>query len=220
MARERIGRAGGTAEKPAVFFSGPDEFRAWLDANHESESELWMGLYKRGVPDPGLSWKDAVPEALAYGWIDSKSERIDDVTRRQRWTPRRKRSVWSKVNVETVERLIAEGRMTPAGLAAYEARSDDRTGIYSHETQAEFSAEHAALLAADAAASAFWAEATATYRKACTNWVCSAKQETTRDRRMAQLVDDCANGRLIKQQRYGDPPKWLERAAAAAAAHS
>lgn len=215
MAPKRIGRLGGTDEQPAVFFSGPEEFRAWLEVNHESAPELWMGLYKRHVTDHGLTWKDAVPEALAYGWIDSKAERIDDDARRQRWTPRRKGSNWSKINVETVERLLAEGRMKPAGLAVYEARREDRT--YSYESTSELTAEHSALLAADTAASAFWAEAAPGYRKICTNWVCTAKQAATRDRRMAQLVDDCANGRLIKSQTYGDPPKWLERAASAAA---
>lgn len=219
MTRRRIGRLGGTEERPAIFFTGPEEFRAWLEAHHDTEPELWMGLNKRHVADRGLTWDAAVPEALAFGWIDSKSERIDDDARRQRWTPRRRGSTWSKVNVEIVERLLAAGRMAPAGIAAYEARRPDRTGIYSHENAAgELSMEHAALLAADASASAFWAEATPSYRKVCIAWVCSAKQQVTRDRRMAQLVDDCANGRLIKFQAYGDPPKWLQRAATAARA--
>ena len=215
MASTRIGTPGGTPERPAVFFSGPEEFRAWLEANHESAPELWMGLYKRHVDEPGLTWKDAVPEALAYGWIDSKSERIDDDARRQRWTPRRKGSNWSRVNVEIVERLLAEGRMKPGGIAAYEQRREDRT--YSYEDDWELSEDHVALLVDNAAASAFWAEATAGYRKVCTTWVCTAKQQATRARRMAQLIEACAHGRLIKSQAYGDPPAWLERAAAAAA---
>ena len=210
-----IGRPGGSDERPAIFFTGPDEFRAWLEANHETEPELWMGLNRRHVADRGLTWEDAVPVALEYGWIDSKAQRIDDDARRQRWTPRRPGSNWSKVNVDIVERLLAEGRMKPAGIAAYEAR-DDRIAPYSYETVAELSSEHAALLATNASATAFWNEATPTYRKLCTAWVCSAKQPSTRDRRMAQLVDDCAHGRLIPPQRYGEPPKWLERAAVAA----
>lgn len=218
MARQ-IGTPGGTEDQPAVFFSGPEEFRRWLEVNHYSATELWMGLHKRHVPERGLTWAEAVPEALCYGWIDSKSERIDDDSRRQRWTPRRKGSIWSKVNVELVERLIAEGRMTPAGMAAWQARREDRTAVYSFENDHhELSAEHAAMLEADAAASAFWGEATPSYRKVCTAWVCTAKKEATRDSRMAQLVEDCAGGRLIKPQRYGDPPRWLGRAAAAAEA--
>lgn len=217
VARRRIGRLGGTEERPAVFFGGPEEFRDWLEAHHATAPELWMGLNKRHVEDRGLTWEAAVPEALAFGWIDSKSERIDDDARRQRWTPRRNGSSWSKVNIEIVERLLAEGRMAPAGIKAYEARRPERIGTYSYENAAvELSVDHASVLAADAGAAAFWAEATPSYRKVCIAWVNSAKQQVTRDRRMAQLVDDCANGRLIKSQAYGDPPKWLQRAAAAA----
>lgn len=156
MARRRIGRVGGTEERPAVFFTGPEEFRAWLEAHHQTAPELWMGLNQR---------------------------------------------------------------MAPAGMAAYEARREDQTGVYSYEnTSPELSPDHAALLAADARAAAFWAEATPSYQKVCVAWVCSAKQHATRDRRMAQLVDDCAHGRLIKSQTCGDPPRWLVRAAAAARA--
>ncbi len=129
----RIGTPGGTPERPAVFFSGPGEFRAWLEENHASETELWMGLYKRHVPDRGLTWEQAVPEALCFGWIDSVSQRIDDDSRRQRWTPRKPASIWSSVNIALVEKLTAEGRMHPAGIAAFERRREDRSGVYSHE---------------------------------------------------------------------------------------
>jgi uncharacterized protein YdeI (YjbR/CyaY-like superfamily) len=129
-----IGTQGGTPERPATFFSGPEEFRAWLAVNHETAPELWMGLSKKHVADRGLTWEQAVPEALCFGWIDSVVQRIDADAVRQRWTPRRPGSVWSKVNVALVERLSAEGRMRPAGLAAYARRRTDRTGVYSQET--------------------------------------------------------------------------------------
>lgn len=215
----QIGTPGGTAESPAIFFSGPAEFRAWLSANHETSTELWMGLYKKHVTEQGLTWAEAVPEALCFGWIDSVAQRIDGDARRQRWTPRKPASNWSSVNIALVEQLTAEGRMTPAGLAAYEKRRPDRSGIYAYEIEAqEFSPEHAALLAADPRAAAFWAVTTASYRKVCINWVGSAKQPATRDKRMAQLVDDSAAGRLIPSQQYGTAPKWVARAAAAAGA--
>ena len=92
-----------------------------------------MGLYKRHVPDRGLTWEQAVPEALCFGWIDSVSQRIDDDARRQRWTPRKPASIWSSVNIALVEKLTAEGRMHPAGIAAFERRREDRSGVYSHE---------------------------------------------------------------------------------------
>lgn len=215
------GRPGGTPEQPALFFTGRAEFRAWLEAYHASATELWLGLNRKSVPDAGLTWDDAVLEALCFGWIDSRAERIDEQTRRQRWTPRRRGSNWSKINVAHVERLTAAGLMTPAGLAAFEARTPERTGIYSFESAAGILPDnYADLLAAQPAATAFWDAATASYRKLCIHWVTSAKQPATNDRRMAQLLDCCTTGQLIPPQRYGDPPAWLRRAAQAAATAS
>ena len=94
-----------------------------------------MGLYKKHVPERGLVWEEAVLEALCYGWIDSQAQRIDEAAVRQRWTPRKPGSTWSAINVEAVERLSAEGRMRPAGLAAYERRRQERTGTYSYEQE-------------------------------------------------------------------------------------
>jgi uncharacterized protein YdeI (YjbR/CyaY-like superfamily) len=215
--RRSIGTPGGTPERPALFFSGPEEFRAWLQEHHATETELWMGLNKKHVADRGLTWADAVVEALCFGWIDSVAQRIDEDAVRQRWTPRKPASNWSRVNIATVERLIAEGRMQPAGLAAYEKRREDRSGTYSFEHgDRELPPEYAARLAADPAAAAFWALTTPSYRKVAIHWVLTAKQEATREKRMTQLVEDCAAGRLIPPQRYGERPKWAERAAAVA----
>lgn len=212
MARQ-IGTPGGTPDRPAIFFDGPGEFRDWLAANHDAAPELWMGIYKKHVPDRGLTWEDAVPEALCYGWIDSVSQRIDDDARRQRWTPRRKGSIWSTVNIDLVEGLIAAGRMQPAGLAAYQARRADRSGIYAYEKpQAETLPDPmAAELAANPLAAQWFDGALASYRKLAVHWVVSAKQEATRQRRLAQLIDDSAHGRLIPPQRYGEEPAWVRK---------
>lgn len=216
-----VGRPGGTPERPAIFFSGPEEFRAWLEANHDSATELWMGLYKRHVPDRGLTWEQAVPEALCFGWIDSVSQRIDDDARRQRWTPRRPSSNWSAPNVALVERLTAEGRMHPAGIAAFERWRGDPWSVHARENpDRDLPPEAARRLAADAAASAFWDASTPSYRREVIHWVVSAKQEATRERRLVQLIDDSAAGRLVPPMRTGVTPKWLERAAAAARAAS
>jgi uncharacterized protein YdeI (YjbR/CyaY-like superfamily) len=214
---DQPGRLGGSPERPARFFADAAEFRAWLAANHDTATELWMGLAKKHVADRGLTWEQAVPEALCFGWIDSQVQRIDADTVRQRWTPRKPGSNWSAVNVALVEKLTAEGRMHPAGLAAFERRRADRTGVYSYEQDAvaELPPEYAAQLAADARASAFLAAATASYRRIALHWVMSAKQAATRDKRMAQLIDDSAHGRLIPSQRYGAEPRWVERARAA-----
>ncbi|GAB3585293.1 YdeI/OmpD-associated family protein [Calidifontibacter terrae] len=213
-----IGTPGGSPERPATFFRDAAEFRAWLEQNHESATDLWMGLRKKHVADRGLTWAEAVPEALCFGWIDSVVQRIDEDTVRQRWTPRRPGSVWSAVNVAHVERLTRDGRMRPAGLAAYERRRAERSGIYSYEAGLQLTDDERARLLADPAVAAFWEIATPSYRKIAENWVAGAKRDQTRQRRLGQLADDCAHGRLIPNQRYGKTPKWLERAAAAAAA--
>lgn len=198
-----------------VFFADAAAFRAWLEKHHATATELWMGLRRKGHPDRGLTWEDAVPEALCFGWIDSISYRIDDDARRQRWTPRKATSNWSAVNVAHVERLLAEGRMHPAGIAAFERRDKSVAG-YSYETRRELGADGLAAIAAVPAAQAFWEAAPPSYRRVAGNWVLSAKREQTRADRLATLVADCAAGRLIPPQRYGDEPRWLARAAAAA----
>lgn len=203
---------GGSDERPAIFFDDAAEFRGWLEANHADAPELWMGLYKKHVTPRGLTWAAAVPEALCFGWIDSLAQRIDDDAVRQRWTPRRPTSVWSQVNLDLVAKLTEEGRMRPAGLAAFAKRRPERSGIYAYENvDRELPDAYLQQLAANLPAAHFWAAATPSYRKVARRWVMSAKQEATRDRRMAELVVDCAAGRLIKPQRYGTEPVWVGR---------
>jgi uncharacterized protein YdeI (YjbR/CyaY-like superfamily) len=218
MHEDLPGRLGGTPERPARFFTDPAEFGAWLARCHATETELWMGLNKKHVSDRGLTWEQAVPEALCWGWIDSQIQRIDEDAIRQRWTPRKISSNWSKVNLALVEQLQAEGRMQPSGIAIWEARREPYAYSYERDTEAVLPEEYAARLAGQAAASAFWEITTPSYRRICLNWVVSGKQEATRDKRMQQLLDDCAAGRLIPSQRYGKAPAWVPRAAAAAAA--
>ena len=214
-----IGTPGGTPQQPALFFADGAEFGRWLAAHHDTADELWMGLWKKDSGRGGVTWAEAVREALCWGWIDSRSERVDEHARRQRWTPRRRGSHWSAVNVRAVEELTAQGRMQPPGLAAFAARREDRTARASFEQAARpLTPEQEAVLRVDPAAAAFWDAATPGYRRIVTHWLGEAKQQATRDRRLAQLVEDCAAGRLVKHQRYGDPPSWLARAAAAAAA--
>jgi uncharacterized protein YdeI (YjbR/CyaY-like superfamily) len=218
MTTEEPGTPGGTAERPAVFFRDAAEFRAWLERHHDDETELWMGLRKAHVADRGLTWGEAVLEALCFGWIDSVSQAIDDDARRQRWTPRKPGSTWSLVNVAHVERLTAEGRMHPAGVAAFERRRADRTGTYSHENpDAELDPELRAIVEASPATLAFLDAATPGYRRAVRHWITGAKQQATRERRARQLVDDSEAGRLVPPQRPGAAPAWLARAAEAAA---
>ncbi len=210
---------GGTPERPALFFDTAADFDAWLAEHHASASHLWMGLYKKNSAHRGLTWEDAVPVALHWGWIDSIVQRLDDDAMRQRWSPRKKGSTWSRVNIAHVERMIAEGSMRPPGLAAYARRTDENSAIYSYEMgEAGLLPEHETRLRADPRAAAFWDAAPASYRKTVSAWIARAKQRTTREKRFAQLLDDCANGRPIPPLRYGGTPAWVARAAEAAAA--
>ena len=205
-----------TPDLEAVGFDDGDEFRSWLLANHARSDGLWVALAKKHVPAPKLDWPRAVREALCFGWIDSQSRRLDADYTLQRFTPRRPGSIWARTNIAAVEELIAAGLMHPAGLAAYDARRPDRMGVYSFEAEPSvLPGRYVEMLEADPRAAAFWDATTPGYRKVVTHWVMTAKQDATRDRRMAQLVADCAAGQLVPSQRYGEEPSWLARARAA-----
>lgn len=183
----------------ATFFAAPAEFRAWLEEHHETASEVWVGYYKKATGKPTLTWPEAVEEALCFGWIDGKVQRIDDERHRQRFTPRRPGSNWSAVNVAKVAELRAQGRMRPAGEAAFAARRDDRTAVYSYERrhEAAFDSEQEAAFRADEAAWAWFADQSLSYRQLATFWVVSAKRPETRAKRLALLVECSAEGRKI-----------------------
>ncbi|HYO85703.1 MAG TPA: YdeI/OmpD-associated family protein [Dermatophilaceae bacterium] len=200
----------GDDARPATFFDEPDQFRAWLETNHASAHEIWVGLRKAHVTPRGLTWAAAVAEALCFGWIDSVMQPIGPDAVRQRFTPRRRNSRWSRVNIDVVGRLVDEGRMTPAGLAAFERRDVSRDPPPRGATP-RLPPEYLDRLRADEAAAAFFfGRATPAYRRTCADWVRDAKREATRQRRMDRLVADCAAGRIIALLRYGPPPVWAK----------
>jgi uncharacterized protein YdeI (YjbR/CyaY-like superfamily) len=173
-------------------------FRAWLEKNHDKVDELFIRYWKAATKKPGLRYKEALDEALCFGWIDGLVQPIDETCYAQRWTPRRKGSIWSKVNIAKVERLIAEGRMTPAGLAAFEKR--EKSGVYSFENRnTELSPAFAKKLAANKAASAYFKAQRPSYQRTAVHWVMSAKQEATREKRMAILLECSARQEWIPQ---------------------
>jgi uncharacterized protein YdeI (YjbR/CyaY-like superfamily) len=186
------------AMEPA-FFATPDEFRAWLEANHESESELLVGFYKRSTGKPSITWPESVDQALCFGWIDGVRRSLGDDAYTIRFTPRKPSSTWSAVNVARMKELVADGLAHPAGLAGFERRSDDRTAIYAYEQRktARLPDDYERTLRANAAAAEFFDAQPPSYRRAATHWVISAKQEETRARRLAQPIEDSAAGRKI-----------------------
>ena len=181
------------------FFATPDEFRTWLEENHESESEVVVGFYKKPTGRPSLTWTESVREALCFGWIDGVRRRIDDDSYSIRFTPRKRGSNWSLVNVRHVEELTRAGRMHPAGIEAFEARTPEKTGVYTYENrhEAKLSPEHEEQLQANERAWEFFQAQPPGYRQTAIFWVVSAKREETRARRLATLIDDSAHHRRI-----------------------
>ena len=198
----------GKSAAPATVavFGTAAEFRDWLESHHAAATELWVGYYKKGVPKTSMTYKESVDEGLCFGWIDGLTRRIDDEVYAIRFTPRTRRSTWSAVNVARMGELIAAGRAHPAGIGAFEARTEDNTGIYSYENRpADLPDEYLARLKANEAAWSWWQAQRPGYRRVATWWVVSAKQQATRERRLATLIEDCAAGRMIKSQLYGQP---------------
>jgi uncharacterized protein YdeI (YjbR/CyaY-like superfamily) len=184
-----------------IYFSSPQEFYDWLEENHETADEVYVGYFKKATNRPSLTWSQAVDQALCFGWIDGRVNRIDDERHMQRFTPRRPGSNWSKINVEKVAKLSEAGLMRPAGLAAFERRSDGKTGVYSFENQAELAPEYEARLRENRAAADYFDSRPPWYRRTAIHLVMSAKREETRERRLEQLIEDSAAGRDIKQLR-------------------
>jgi uncharacterized protein YdeI (YjbR/CyaY-like superfamily) len=189
----------GEVDEEANFFEAPSELRAWLERHHATASEVWVGFYKKGSGRRSLTWSEVVDEALCFGWIDGKAQRIDEHRYRQRLTPRRRNSNWSALNIAKVAELRAQGRMTPAGEAAFAARREDPPGALSYERrhEAAFGAEQEAAFRANAPAWEWFSAQSPSYRSMATFWVLSAKRPETRARRLATLIDDSAHGRRL-----------------------
>ncbi|MBA3263184.1 MAG: YdeI/OmpD-associated family protein [Thermoleophilaceae bacterium] len=182
-----------------LFFATPDEFGAWLEEHHETATELLVGFHKKGSGRPSITWPESVEQALRFGWIDGVRRSLGDESYTIRFTPRRPKSNWSAVNVAKVEELEERGLMAPAGVRAYEARTLERTGIYSHERRdaAVFPPHFEERLRANPAAWEWFEGRPQGYRSTATHWVVSAKRDETRLRRLQQLIDCSAEGRNV-----------------------
>lgn len=183
------------------FFATPADFRKWLERNHQSAKEVWVGFYKRATGQPSMRWPESVDEALCVGWIDGIRKRIDDESYTIRFTPRKAQSTWSAVNIARVAELTRERRMQPAGSAAFEKRSDAKSAIYSYEQRktAEFDAAAERQFRANPKAWEFFQAQPPWYRRTATYKVISAKREETRQKRLAALIADSAAGRRIRE---------------------
>jgi len=199
----RITKQQHMSEEDPTFFPEAADFRAWLEEHHTSADQLWVGYYKKATDKPSVTWEDTVDEALCFGWIDGIRKSRDDESYVIRFTPRKPKSVWSQRNIDLVERLTAEGRMKPEGLAAFAHKDVHPDSGYRVADPAELTAEMIERFKAVPDAWAFYQEQPAGYRRQTASWVTSAKREETRQRRLSTLIDDSGNRLRIKQLRKG-----------------
>lgn len=183
-----------------TFFRTPAQFRRWLEKNHATVRELWIGFHKVASGKGGLTYKEALDEALCFGWIDGVRRKLDDEAFVQRFTPRTAKSYWSAVNIARAKELQKTGRMHAAGEAAFARRDKTPPARYSFErAQAAFDAPLEKQFRANPAAWVFFQAEAPWYRRVVTHWVTSAKKPETRQRRLDTLIADCAAGRRIAQ---------------------
>lgn len=180
------------------FFITQEDFRRWLEENHASETELLVGFYKVGTSKPSMTWSESVDQAICFGWIDGVRRKVDEESYSIRFTPRKKNSVWSAVNIAKVAELTEKGLMKSAGIAAFEKREEKKSKIYAYEQEAsELSAEFEKRFKKHKKAWDFFQNQANWYKKQMIHWVMSAKQETTRERRLEKLIGESEIGKRI-----------------------
>jgi len=191
-----------------IFFESPAQLRAWFEANHETGADLWVGQHRKGSGRPSVTWPEVVDQSLCFGWIDSVRYSLDETSFAQRLTPRRKRSVWSAVNIKRFAELDKLGMVHPKGHAAFEAREDGRSGIYAYENRSRgFEASQEATFRKSKAAWKFFESQAPWYRKTATYWVVSAKREETQLKRLQTLIEHSRKGERIPPLRPRPSPR-------------
>jgi uncharacterized protein YdeI (YjbR/CyaY-like superfamily) len=180
------------------YFKSPGEFRRWLEKNHATTRELWVGYYKKRSGQPSMTWPESVDQALCFGWIDGIRKRVDDLRYTIRFTPRKRESIWSAVNIKRAQELSDKGLMKHPGMTEFNARKENKSGIYSYEQRSDkLEAPYEERLRQDKAAWNFFYAQPPSYRKAISWWVVSAKQEATRFKRLEKLMKESAKGKRL-----------------------
>jgi uncharacterized protein YdeI (YjbR/CyaY-like superfamily) len=183
-----------------VFFTTQGDLHAWLEENHDKVSELWFGFYKKAAGKEGITYQQALDEALCFGWIDGVRKSLGDEMWMIRFTPRKPKSIWSQVNIKRATELKALGTMREPGLRAFEQRDETKTKLYSYEERTRgLDPVYEEKLKANPAAWEFFQSQPPSYRKPASWWVMSAKQKETRERRLATLIERSAQGLRLAQ---------------------
>jgi uncharacterized protein YdeI (YjbR/CyaY-like superfamily) len=182
----------------AKFFSTQNDFRRWLEENHETATEIIVGYYNVKSGKGGMTWSESVDQALCFGWIDGVRRKIDEESYSNRFTPRKSKSNWSAVNIAKIKDLTKKGLMKSAGIAAFEKREDKRSAIYAYENEAkQFSGEYEKIFRSNEKGWDFFQKQANWYRKQMINWVLTAKQEATRMKRLEKLIAASADEKRV-----------------------
>lgn len=190
------------------FFRSPADLRKWFERHHAKAPELWIGFYKKDSGKASITWPESVDEALCFGWIDGIRKSVDVASYIIRFTPRRRGSTWSVANIKRAAELLDQGLMWPEGLQAFEARKENKSGIYAYEQRGDTLVEpYASKLRQNKAAWKFFQAQPPSYRRAASWWIVSAKKEETRLKRLKTLAEDSAHGRWIPQFIRSKPAK-------------
>jgi len=181
------------------YFKSPLDFRKWLEKNHATAPELWVGFYKKDSGKPSLTWPESVDQALCFGWIDGLRRSVDERSYTIRFTPRRPRSIWSAINLKRVQQLKRAGQMHSAGLQVFAARDRKKAGAYSFEQRKnpKLDQQYLRRLRANQKAWAFFQAQPPWYQRTASWWVISAKREETRLKRLAELIKASAQNQTI-----------------------
>ncbi len=186
-----------------TFFKTPDEFRKWLERNHQKEKEFFVGFYKKNSSKKSITWFESVDHALCFGWIDGVRKNIDEVSYYIRFTPRKPKGIWSIVNVKRIEELTRQGLMTDAGLKVFNERDEKKSGIYSYENEVQqFHKDYEKEFKTNKKAWKFYKEQAPWYIRNTTHWVMRAKQEKTRLSRLTLLIKDSEKGQRLGMYSY------------------
>lgn len=183
-----------------IFFKDQNDFRQWLEEHYTTQAELLVGFYKTNSGKPSITWPQSVDQALCYGWIDGVRRSLGAEAYTIRFTPRKPGSIWSAVNIDKMERLIADGLVKPEGLAAFAKRTEAKSRIYGHERieDAKLPPEMEKAFKAHAAAWEFFTTQAPSYQKIMLHWVTTAKQEKTRQSRFEKLLELSKEGKRMQ----------------------
>ncbi|MDR2278150.1 MAG: YdeI/OmpD-associated family protein [Vagococcus sp.] len=180
-----------------LFFNNSEEFTDWLENNHQTTSEIWLGFYKKKPNKKNFAWSESVDCALSFGWIDGLRKKVDEDSYKVRFTPRKPNSVWSKVNINKVEKLIELNQMRPEGLTLYNQRKD-QTGYSALSREVELKEKYLEEIKKHPKAWGFFQQLPSSYKRDSIWWVMTAKKEETQLRRLHRLIDAWEKEEMLK----------------------